>query len=341
MQHGSLGRLPELRIDPLTGLKTIVAGERAGRPGGGFSAEPLPALAPETDPFLEGHEDRTPPEVYALRPDGGGPDTPGWLVRVVPNLYPALGPGDPATEDIDPLASGRGEPGFFASQPAVGAHEVIINTPKPVTSLRQLHPEEVETAFGVWRERMRAHAASAYVHVIVNEGRDAGASLPHSHAQLYALPFVPAQIARERERFTAYALRTHGRNLLGDLIQEEVRLRERIVAIDDEAVAICPYASRVPFEVQIVPRTPRASFADDGPLAAHMVHDVLGRLERMLGAVPALNLWVRTAPSGAEWFCWRIDLLPRLTKLAGLEMGTGVNLNIMPPEKAAEQLREA
>ena len=336
--------MPELRIDPLTGLKTIVAGDRASRPGGGFSAEPLPAVDPESDPFLEGHEDRTPPEVYALRDSGSGPDTPGWQVRVVPNLYPALeatGHRPQATEDIDPLASGRGEPGFFAAQPAVGGHEVIVNSPRPVTSLRQLSPEEVETAFGVWRERMAFHSNSPYVHVSLNEGRDAGASLPHTHAQLYALPFVPAQIARERERFTAYALRTHGRNLLGDLLQEEVRLRERTFAIDDEAVAICPYASRVPFEVQIVPRTPRKSFHEDGALGARMVHGVLERFERVFGAVPPLNLWVRTAPSGAEYFCWRIDLQPRLTKLAGLELGTGVNLNIMPPEKAAEQLREA
>jgi len=338
--------LPELRIDPLTGLKTIVAGERASRPGGGFKVDPPEPLDPDNDPFLEGHEDRTPPEVYALRAAGSEPDTPGWQVRVVPNLYPALEAGSPdrsaQSADIDPLASeGRGEPGFFASQPAVGAHEVIINSPRPVTSLRELAPEEVETAFGVWRERMGAHSDSAYVHVIVNEGWDAGASLPHTHSQLYALPFVPAQIARERERFTAYALRTHGRNLLGDLLQEEVRLRERIVAIDDEAVAICPYASRVPFEVQIVPRTPRKSFEAEGVLGAGMVHDVLGRFERLFGARPPLNLWVRTAPSGAEYFCWRIDVLPRLTKLAGLEMGTAVNLNVMPPEKAAEQLSGA
>ncbi|HEY2600925.1 MAG TPA: DUF4921 family protein [Thermoleophilaceae bacterium] len=337
--------MPELRIDPLTGLKTIVAGERASRPGGGFSAEPQPPLDPDTDPFLEGHEDRTPPEVYALRDSGSGPDTPGWRVRVVPNLFPALEQiaesRAPSAEDVDPLASGPGEPGFFASQPAVGAHEVIVNSPRPVTSLRLLEPEEVETAFGVWRERLLTHAGSPYVHVIVNEGRDAGASLPHTHSQLYALPFVPAMVARERERFTAYALRTHGRNLLGDLIQEEVRVRERIVAIDDEAVAICPYASRVPFEVQVVPRVPRKSFEDEGPLCARMVHDVIGRFARVLGAIPALNLWVRTAPSGAEYFCWRIDLLPRLTKLAGLEMGTGVNLNVMPPETAAEQLRDA
>jgi UDPglucose--hexose-1-phosphate uridylyltransferase len=337
--------LPELRIDPLTGLKTIVAGERATRPGGGFSAEPREPLDPETDPFLEGHEDRTPPEVYALRPGGGPPDSPGWKVRVVPNLYPALSSPEStfhSPQSLDPLASEqRDEPGFFGVAPAVGAHEVIVNAPEPVTSLRDLDPEQVETAMGVWRERMRAHADAPCRHLIVNEGREAGASLPHTHAQLYALPFVPAAVARERERFTAYALRTQGRNLLGDLLQEEVRLRERVVAIDEEGVALCPFASRVPYEAQIVPRRPQPLFEDDGAVCARLLHDVLGRLERVLGAVPALNLWVRSAPAGAEYFCWRIDLLPRLTKLAGLEMGTGVNLNVMPPEQAAEQLREA
>jgi len=331
--------VPDLRIDPLSGLKTIVAGDRATRPGGGFHAEPRQPLDPETDPFLEGHEDRTPPEVFALR-DGGPPNSPGWKVRVVPNLYPALEAGSAESVEIDPLADERlGEPGFFGVGPAEGAHEVIVNAPEPVTSLHQLEPEQVETAMGVWRERMRAHAGAPYRHLIVNEGRDAGASLPHTHAQLYALPFVPAAVARERERFTAYALRTQGRNLLADLLQEEVRLRERVVAIDEEAVALCPFASRVPFEVQIVPRRPRSLFEDDGALGARLLHDVLGRLERVLGAVPALNLWVRTAPAGSEYFCWWIDVLPRLTKLAGLEMGTGVNLNVMPPEKAAEQLR--
>src|SRR5436305_8788270 len=113
---------------------------------------------------------------------------------------------------------------------------------------------------------MRAHAGAAFIHLIVNEGREAGASLPHTHAQLYALPFVPAAVARERERFTAYWDRTQGRNLLEDLLQEEVRRRERIVAIDNEAVVICPFASRVPFQLMLIPRKPRARFHDDGPL---------------------------------------------------------------------------
>jgi UDPglucose--hexose-1-phosphate uridylyltransferase len=331
--------VPELRLDPLSGLRTIVAGERAGRPGGELRAEQRPPVDPERDPFLEGHEDRTPPELFAWRPSAGAPDGPGWTVRVVPNLYPALGPGDGLADD--PLQAGRGEVDLFATRPAEGAHEVIVNAPDPVGSLAELPVEQVERAMEVWRERMQAHSDAAYLHLIVNEGREAGASLPHTHAQLYALPFVPNVVARERERFTAYSDRTQGRNLLEDIVQEEVRRRERIVAIDREAVAIAPFASRVPFQVQLVPRRPRPRFDDDGPLGAALLHDVIGRLGRVLGALPPLNLWVRTAPAGAEYFCWRIDILPRLTHLAGLELGTGVNLNVMAPELAASQLREA
>jgi len=335
--------LPELRIDPLSGLRVIVAGERGERPGAWLAAAVRPEIDPAGDPFLEGHEARTPPEVFALREGAGTPDSPGWRVRVVPNMYPAL--AGPATEpgQEDPLAAGRGEPDLFAARPATGEHEVIVNSPEPVSSLHDLGPEVLSTAMGVWRERMRAHEGAAYVHVIVNEGATAGASLPHTHAQLYALPFVPATVARERERFTAYFERTQGRNLMADLVQEEVRRRDRLVSVDSEAVAICPFASRGPFHVQIVPRSPARSFEDDGPLGAGLLHELLGRLAAVIGAgrVPALNLWVRTAPRGAHSFCWRIDVLPRLTHPAGLEMGAGVELCVLAPERAAELLRQA
>jgi UDPglucose--hexose-1-phosphate uridylyltransferase len=323
----------ELRVDPLTGLRSIIASARADRPGGHFDLDPPPPIDASKDPFAPGHEDQTPPEVYAVRPDGGGPDTPGWTVRVVPNLYPALTP-----DAHEPEAEAY--PDLFTAQAASGRHEVIVNGPQVVNSLVELDPGQLELAMDAWRERMRAHAGCACRHLIVNERREAGASLPHTHAQLYALPFVPAAVARERERFTAYATRTMGGNLLGDLVQEEVRRRDRIVAIDDEAVAMAPYASRVPYQLMIAPRRPRPRFEDDGPLGAALLHDVLGRLARRLGASPPLNLWVRTAPSGAEHFCWRIDLLPRLTHLAGLELGTGVNLCITAPEQAAAELRE-
>lgn len=323
----------EVRVDPLTGLKSIIAADRATRPGGGFSVEPPEPIDPETDPFLEGHEDRTPPELYAVRANGSDPNTPGWRVRVVPNLYPAVS-GDP------PEPERHANPDLFAAQPAAGAHEVVINAPQPAISLADLEPEQVIAAADAWRERMRAHGDAACIHLIVNERHEAGASLPHTHAQLYALDFVPQAIARERERFGAYATRTMGGNLLGDLVQEEVRRRERIVAIDDDAVLLAPYASRLPFQLLLAPRVPRPRFQDDGPTGALLLRDALLRLRRRLGASPPLNLWIRTAPRGADHFCWRIDILPRLTHLAGLELGAGLNLNVMAPERAALELRE-
>ena len=218
---------------------------------------------------------------------------------------------------------------------------MIVNGPQPVGTLAELPPEQVAAALDVWRERMRAHADAAFVHVMVNERREAGSSLPHTHAQLYALDFVPAAVAREREHFGAHAARTMGQNLLEDLVQEEVRRRERIVAIDDEAVLLSPYAARQPFQLMIAPRRPRARFEDEGPTGAALLHDALKRLERRFGASPPLNLWVRSAPRGAEHWCWRIDIVPRLGHLAGLELGTGVYLNVLAPERAAAELRDA
>ncbi|HEY7892847.1 MAG TPA: DUF4921 family protein [Solirubrobacteraceae bacterium] len=326
--------MPEIRLDPLSGLKTIVAGERSRRPGGEPTCQPPEPIDRERDPFAEGHENRTPPELYALREASGERDTPGWRVRVVPNLYPALEP-DGATPEP------QARPELFSALAARGAHEVIINGPQPVLSLAELPAEQVICAADVWRSRMRSHNECAYVQLIVNERREAGASLPHTHAQLYGLGFVPADVARERERFAAHANRTMGQNLLEELVAEEVRLGERIVAIDDEAVLLAPYASRLPFQLMLVPRAPRARFEDDGPTGAALLHDGLCRLARHLGSSPPLNLWVRTAPRGAEHFCWRIDVLPRLTHLAGLELSTGVSLNIVAPEHAAALLRQA
>jgi UDPglucose--hexose-1-phosphate uridylyltransferase len=337
--------MPELRIDPLSGHRTIIAGERSKRPGGAPTCAPAEPIDVERDPFAEGHEDRTPPELYALRPGGGPANSPGWTVRVVPNLYPALTPADPddaagpGEAEIEEPA--RGRPELFVALPATGAHEVIVNGPQPVLSLAELPVEQVVAAVEVWRERMRAHAGSAYTQLIVNERREGGASLPHTHAQLYALDFVPAVVARERERANAYTTRTMGQDLLGDVLAEEVRLRERIVAVDEEAVLLAPYASQLPFQLMLVPRRPRARFEDDGPTGAALLHDALCRLARQLGSSPPLNLFIRTAPLGAEHFCWRIDVLPRLTHLAGLELSTGVNLNIVAPEHAAALLRDA
>jgi UDPglucose--hexose-1-phosphate uridylyltransferase len=356
---------PEVRIDQLTGLRAILAPGRAERPD---AFVPAPRLsredAVETCPFCEGREDRTPPEVWARRPGDGPPDSPGWTARAVPNLYPVLGSvvGEGGSGQMaggaqqaggletglsvsaDPLgASTRtGEPSLFASLPADGAHEVIVHAPEHVTSLLELDEVRFAGAVSAWRERMRARAPDAsYVHLIVNEGPDAGASLEHSHAQLYAMRFVPAEVARERERATAYHQRTMGGDLLADVATEEVRRSERLVAIDDEALLVCPWASRSPFELRIIPRRPAPQFEDDGEVGTGMIRTAFAALTALFGSVPQLNLWVRTAPRGSEEFCWHVDLLPRLTVRAGFELGTGVEVNIYPPERAAADLRGA
>jgi UDPglucose--hexose-1-phosphate uridylyltransferase len=326
--------VPEIRIDPLTGQRTIVASDRAGRPGGGLDAAVARRQYEAEDPFAEGNEAQTPPELYAVRAEGSAPDTPGWRVRVIPNRYPAL---TPDSETPPPSAN----PDLFWAGAARGAHELIINSPAAATSLAELEPAQVSLAVDVWRERMRAHADAACLHLIVNEGHEAGASVAHTHAQLYALDFVPADIARERERFGAYATRTMGGNLIGDLLQQEVRRRERIVAIDRDAVLLAAWGGHVPYQLMIVPRTPRPRFQDDGPTGAALLHDALSRLRRLLGQELALNLWVRTAPRGADHFCWRIDILPRTAALAGFELGAGVGINIVAPEQAAAELRDA
>jgi UDPglucose--hexose-1-phosphate uridylyltransferase len=325
--------VPEIRIDPLTGLRAIVATDRAGRPGGELHVAPPEPIDPAADPFAEGHEAQTPPELFAVRPAGGDADAPGWTVRVFPNRYPAL-TADAPEPPPDP------HPALYTALGAAGAHEVIVNSPASVVSLADLPVEQVGAAVEVWRQRMRAHAGAAYAHLCVNERIEAGATQPHTHAQLFVLRFVPAIVARERERFGAYAVRTMGANLLEDLVQEEVRRRERVVAIDDEAVLTCPYASHHAYALMITPRRRRERFEDDGPSGAALLHDALSRLRRLFGASPPLNLWVRTAPRDADRYCWRIDIVPRLASEAGLELGTGVHLNTVAPEVGAARLRE-
>ena len=349
------GPAPEIRLDQLTGLRTILAPARADRPFdfGGVPAESDPEGA-ESCPFCEGREDRTPPEVWADRPLGGDPDTPGWRVRAVPNLFPALAQsrlsGNPSPDSAsvtaggDPLrAATRGsEPDLFRSVPADGYHEVIVNTPRHRTCLGQLVDSELASAVAGWRTRMRDQARdSAYVQLIVNEGKEAGASLEHSHAQLYALGFVPTAIARERERFVSYNQHTMGGDLLAEIASEEVRRRERLVAIDDDALLICPWASRGPFELRLIPRTPAPRFEEAGEVGRGMLRAALDALAARFGQVPELNLWTVSAPRDAETFHWHLDIAPRIGIRAGFEMSTGVELNVFPPERAASELREA
>jgi UDPglucose--hexose-1-phosphate uridylyltransferase len=249
---------------------------------------------------------------------------------VAPVFVPIL---DRAARPPEPTA----QPDLFWAGAATGTHE-LLEVSEPVASLGELSPERLAEVMEGWRERMRAHGDAACRHLFTDEQLGVRAN-----AQLLALEFVPALIARERERFRGYATRTMGGNLLADLLQNEVRLRERLVTVDREAVLLSAYAAHVPYQLMIVPRTPRMRFEDDGPTGAASLHDALRRLGLLFGAIPPLSLWIRTAPQGSEHFCWRIDLLPRLPSAladGGLDAGAGLSFNPVSPEAAAAALRD-
>ena len=343
---------PEIRIDQLTGSRVLVTPNRELRPDDFVHDGWHPGDGSEC-PFCEGAESDTPPEVAAERPDGSAPDGPGWVTRAFPNLYPALVPPEAGAEKAgevdsafassqDPLLSSARAAGndLFSSRVATGHHEVIVNAPEHLASITDLSPERLGVVVKSWRERIRAHPDAAYVQLILNQGPDAGGSIEHSHAQVGAAPFVPAAVARERERFASYRERTAGASLLEDVLREEIRRAERLVAIDDEVALICPWASRRPYEMRIIPRKASPRFEEDEGGAA-MLHRALGAIASIFGRTPQLNLWVRTAPRGVEDFHWHLDLVPRLEPNSSFEMATGVDVNVVPPEVAAAGLREA
>ena len=217
-------------------------------------------------------------------------------------------------------------PDLFGAAADTAVVEALEHPP-----LAELDAAQTIEALQQWRTRIAAHADAACVHLAADSGA-AGATLT-------ALPFVPAAVARERERFAAHAARTMGGNLLGDLVQEEVRRRQRLVHYDDEAVVLTAFAPRSPYQLLVVPRRPVARFEVDGPLGAAALHEGLARLRRARPQDPARVVWVRTAPRGADTtFCWRIDVLPAPVPDA-LDLGTGVASTAVAPEQAAADLR--
>jgi UDPglucose--hexose-1-phosphate uridylyltransferase len=278
---------PRLRRDPLSGRLIAFAPARARRPGASaFLIEPEATDERERCPFCEGHEDRTPPEVFALPSDGREPDSPGWRVRVVPNLYPA-----------------------FERQ------EVVIHSPRHVRTFAELSNDEIAYVAEAWTARI-ATAGTAYVHALINEGRAAGASLPHSHSQLVWLPGPPPEVQAERPEG------------LVELV-ENAREQNLVLADADDLVAFCHPVGRLPYETLVAPG-PDATLTD----ALRVLRDLIARLREAEGPVP-WNAWLhRAAP-------WHIELVPRLSVLAGIELGAGIYVNALPPEQAAENLRRA
>lgn len=312
-------RVPELRHDRLTGELVLFAPTRSTRPHT-TAASATAESGSEHCPFCPGHEGETPPEIS--RTGTGAPGTPGWRRRVFPNLYPIVGGSD--------AASG-----------ATGAHEVVVLAPEHDHNLARLDDGDAVEVFEVLRDRARAHAEAgrAYVQVVVNEGRAAGASIAHPHAQVLALDFVPPAVAAASRRFAEA-----GRDLVvGD--HALARRDGTAVTADRVAPTWCGTASGSPFEARVAALGSGGRFAHctDAELAAvgQAVPDALRRLATVLGRSP-YNVVVHDAPTGGEGpYHWWVQIVPRLEVRAGFELGTGLSVQSVDPVAAASRLREA
>ena len=328
--------MSQLRFNVLTGRWVAIATDRSSRPGD-FAPRLEPPTAPDQCPFCPGHEEETPPALETYGRDGD------WLVRVVPNRYPAFeGKGDFEVTDVGPL---------FRQAPGTGIHEVLIFTPDHDASWADLDDRQVGLAIAAIRDRLEEHAdlsSVRYTQTIVNHGREAGASLEHPHGQLLGVPFVPEELQAELAGFGRET--ASGPCALCSTIVEEELARDsgpqhRVIHADDRVIVVCPFWSATPYEMLVIPRRhePHLAEAAPGDLVAvsRALRDVLSDLLRSIGDA-AYNIVFHTAPHGAdEPFHWHVHVLPRLTSVAGFEAGTGVLINIVAPEQAAEDLRDA
>jgi UDPglucose--hexose-1-phosphate uridylyltransferase len=339
----------ELRQDPLGGGWVAITAGRAARPEA-FLADEGPVRGPLGCPFCQGNEHLTPPEVWADREPGTGPDRPGWRVRVVPNKFPAFAgaprsTGAPPWGSPDPSAAApERNGGLYRAAPTAGVHEVVVHHPDHTATLADLPEPAVARVMAAWRLRLAAHAGGPFgaVVVIVNQGRTAGASLEHPHSQVFATAGRPERVTAELDRLA-------GNGCAACATVAAERDGPRVVERAGGLLTVCPWASSVPFEALLLPEDHRARLGDGpvGPGAegdralAAALRRLLRRLRDAAGARAPYNLVLHTAPPGVDDFHWHLHLLPRLTTFGGFELGTGIVINVVDPDRAAAALRAA
>lgn len=332
--------MPDLRRDPIIGRWVIISTERAVRPRDFVQDHQARQPSATLCPFCPGQEALTPREVLAYRPQGGAPNTPGWTVRVVPNKFPALQvEGDMGREGI----------GLYDRMNGIGAHEVIIETPDHKTPLADLSAKQIEDMLWAYRDRMvdlKRDLRFRYILIFKNHGAAAGATLEHTHSQLIALPVIPTSVLAEIEGCRAH-YRQKERCIYCDIIRQEVSDGDRVVTENAEFLAVTPFAPRFPFETWLLPKRHAAYFEESQKtqfeMLARALADCLRRMDRVL-TKPAYNFILHNSPlheSTGDFYHWHIELIPKLTQVAGFEWGTGFYINPVTPEEAAKFLREA
>ncbi|WP_107689481.1 galactose-1-phosphate uridylyltransferase [Coprothermobacter proteolyticus] len=335
--------MPEFRKDPLTGSWVIIAPERAQRPiDANHRTAQVEEFAEwsEECPFCSGNELMTPPEVLAYRSPGTGSNQRGWTLRVVRNKYPALSP------DLE-LNTVTGND-LHRSMVGFGYHEVIIETPSHSRDFSFMALDEIEDVLWAWRDRLlsiRADKRIKYALVFKNYGHRAGASLVHPHSQIIATPMVPKRIEEEVQNMRNY-YGEKGACLLCAMLNTEKSEKKRIVEQNQSFTAYCPYASMSAYQIMIVPNWHSSEFIELNPVQikdlSKILWSVFRRLHSAVGGLVPYNLWLHNSPWWQEYdtsfFHWHIDLVPRLSELAGFELGSGLFINHTLPEEAAKTL---
>jgi UDPglucose--hexose-1-phosphate uridylyltransferase len=330
--------LSELRKDPITGRWVIISTDR-GKRLSDFRQESVVVPPDPSCPFCEGHEHLTPRELLARRRDDTSPNGPGWDLRVVPNQFPVL--------RVEGALDRQGE-GIFDRMNGIGAHEVFIESPKHEETLASMSDAAVEQVLWAFRDRiqdLKRDRRFRSIIVFKNHGTAAGASLAHAHSQLIALPIVPREVRDEMDGARAhYAAKE--RCVFCDVLTQDEHDGRRLIADNGDMVAIAPFAPRFPFETWILPKRHQSLFEDaprhEYAALARMLRDLLRRMNKML-LDPPYNLLVHTAPtqeSAADFYHWHVEIIPKLTKVAGFEWATGFHLNPTSPEESAQVLRD-
>ncbi len=327
--------MPELRKDPIVDRWVIISEERAHRPGD----FPSPTQKQQVGfcPFCPGNESKTPEGILAL-PENIGLNDRGWTLRVIPNKYPAL------TIEGDRDRIGEG---MFDKMGGFGAHEVIIEHPDHQLSLEETSEGTIAETLWAFQQRildLKKDSRFRYILIFKNHGEAAGATLEHTHSQLIALPIIPEMVIEEIQgarRHWEYKERC----IFCDMIAQERGNGSRVVMENQDFIALCPYAPRFPFETWILPKYHLARFENDTPdhyaQAATLLKEVLLRI-RVALKIPPYNLVFHTSPLNGDYdsiYHWHIEVMPKLTKMAGFEQGTGFYINPTPPEVSADILR--
>ncbi|MBI2349133.1 MAG: galactose-1-phosphate uridylyltransferase [Deltaproteobacteria bacterium] len=328
--------MPQLRKDPVVGRWVIISTERAKRPGHYEHPKNPPKSGP--CPFCEGNEGLTPPEIMAYRPGGSHRESPGWTLRVVPNKFPAL----MIEGDLDR----RGD-GVYDLMNGVGAHEVVIETPSHETNMGVLSEKQFEEILWAYRDRvldLRKDKRFRYVLIFKNQGAAAGATLEHTHSQLIALPIVPRSVTDELVAAQEY-YKYKERCIYCDVLRQELEERARVVSENESFAVICPFAPRFPFETWILPKK-HSSYFEHASKQEYLdlsrsLRETLVRLNRALND-PPFNYIIHSMPFGeAEngHYHWHLEVMPKLTQVAGFEWGTGFYINPVTPEESTSCLR--